>query len=293
MALPTWPNADDIITISDVRAAGMTVAAVRAQVRARRWRRVLPRVYCTHNGPLTRRTWLRACLRYGGRGACLSAFTAAEVHGLRAPRVKEVHMTIPEHRRVRRQPGLVLHRSSLVDDSLVQERDELRVVRVELAAVQIALAARAAAAAVISAVVQQGLTTAERLRACALYVRAPAWLLAVVDDVAGGTRSLPERLFLSIARRAGLPEPARNFPLAVAGRQLWLDLCYPTLRIAIEIDGKAYHVWSDDWERDLARQNLIVLDGWLVLRFTSRDLRERPQHVVAQVRAALAMRAAA
>ncbi len=80
-----------------------------------------------------------------------------------------------------------------------------------------------------------------------------------------------------------------NYPLRLAGRRIWLDLCYPHLRIAIEIDGRGFHLGAADWQRDLQRQNELVLAGWLVLRFTAADLRDRPADVVRRVAAALSL----
>ncbi len=79
--------------------------------------------------------------------------------------------------------------------------------------------------------------------------------------------------------------------VALPNGRAWLDLCYPELRIAIEVDGRAYHIWTDTWERDLRRQNQLVLAGWTVLRFTAADLRHRPGQVADQVRRALALAA--
>lgn len=59
-------------------------------------------------------------------------------------------------------------------------------------------------------------------------------------------------------------------------------------RLAIEIDGKHYH--SDaNFEKDRWRQNALVLDGWLVLRFTCTMLQKYPDRVIETVRRALAL----
>jgi very-short-patch-repair endonuclease len=65
-----------------------------------------------------------------------------------------------------------------------------------------------------------------------------------------------------------------------------LDLSYPRLRVAVELDG-GVHRERDVFERDRPRQNAIVLDGWIILRFTWATFVERPQEIVDQVRAAL------
>ena len=70
-----------------------------------------------------------------------------------------------------------------------------------------------------------------------------------------------------------------------------VDLAYPRWRIAIELDG-AVHLRRDVHERDLARQNDLVLEGWVVLRFTWRRYTDRPEQLIAEIRTAIARPAA-
>ncbi|MEK9736460.1 MAG: DUF559 domain-containing protein, partial [Candidatus Nanopelagicales bacterium] len=71
-----------------------------------------------------------------------------------------------------------------------------------------------------------------------------------------------------------------------------IDFAHEGLRIAIEVDGRAFHSDRQSFERDRARQNLLVLHGWLILRFTWEQITERPDEVIAAVHAAVAQRAA-
>lgn len=96
-----------------------------------------------------------------------------------------------------------------------------------------------------------------------------------------------ELLFLSMIREAGLPEPVLHFRVLDDGRFVAeVDLAYPHLKIAIELDG-AHHREEEVHERDLPRQNDLVLVGWTVLRFTWRRFTERPEAVVAEIRGAI------
>ena len=61
------------------------------------------------------------------------------------------------------------------------------------------------------------------------------------------------------------------------------------IKLALEIDGRLYHNDSEVFETDRWRQNLLILDGWCVLRFTSSMIDERPAEVIAMVREALEM----
>lgn len=99
-----------------------------------------------------------------------------------------------------------------------------------------------------------------------------------------------ELLVLALLLENGLPEPVLHHRLFdAAGRFVAeIDLAYPSLRVAIELDG-GVHRERDVFERDRPRQNRIVLEGWTILRFTWRDLVDRPEAIVAAIGAAMGM----
>lgn len=72
-----------------------------------------------------------------------------------------------------------------------------------------------------------------------------------------------------------------------SGRQYVLDIAFPELCLAIEVDGFAFHGGRETWERDMRRANELVCAGWTLLRFCWSDL-EHPERIVTQVSAALA-----
>jgi very-short-patch-repair endonuclease len=49
------------------------------------------------------------------------------------------------------------------------------------------------------------------------------------------------------------------------------------------VDGFAFHTTPEQFEGDRQRQNRLVAAGWTVLRFTWRDLTNRPAHVLATI----------
>ena len=99
-----------------------------------------------------------------------------------------------------------------------------------------------------------------------------------------------ELLVLALLLEHGLPEPVLHYRLVDGARFVAeIDLAYPGLRIAIELDG-SHHLEADVRERDLPRQNDLMLLGWTVLRFTWTRLVERPGSIVAEVRAAIQLR---
>lgn len=119
--------------------------------------------------------------------------------------------------------------------------------------------------------------------------------VAGLREVLGATRFGPERgtvlerLGARVLVDGGLPEPQYEFSIPW-DRDRRFDAAYPDNRLAIEWDSRRWHLQRDAFNRDRERDREAILHGWRVLRFTWDDLIDRPEHVVATVRAALANR---
>jgi very-short-patch-repair endonuclease len=92
-----------------------------------------------------------------------------------------------------------------------------------------------------------------------------------------------ETLLLRILREHGLPEPVRQHVVEVGGLVFRLDVAYPDRKIFLEGDGFGVHTTRRAFETDRDRQNLLVLAGWLPLRFTWRQLCRKPLRVATHV----------
>jgi hypothetical protein len=68
---------------------------------------------------------------------------------------------------------------------------------------------------------------------------------------------------------AGLPPPICNHALVVGGRQRFLDIAYPELKIDIEFNGWEHHQMRYRMDDDHARTSELELAGWLVLVVTA------------------------
>ncbi len=90
-------------------------------------------------------------------------------------------------------------------------------------------------------------------------------------------------------RLRGIPStsPTRTL-LDLAGMMDETTLRATGHRLVIEGDGFGVHGGREAFESDRERQNLLVLDGWRILRFTWRQIVREPAWVAAQIRAALA-----
>lgn len=68
----------------------------------------------------------------------------------------------------------------------------------------------------------------------------------------------------------------------------YIDIAFEAQRVASEIDGKIHLRDAKKFEDDRYRQNALILNGWLMLRFTWKMLTEDPDYVVRTTREALA-----
>lgn len=91
---------------------------------------------------------------------------------------------------------------------------------------------------------------------------------------------------MQLLRDAGIAGWVANYP--IGGYRV--DVAFPAAKVAIEVDGWAFHSSQVDFQNDRERQNNIALSGWHVLRFTWLDLVEYPQRVLAQIRSAISAR---
>jgi very-short-patch-repair endonuclease len=101
--------------------------------------------------------------------------------------------------------------------------------------------------------------------------------------------SKAERLFHCLLRDAGITGWKANRPVVLDDSTFYVDVVFRKLKLVIEIDGRLYHTGSEVFEKDRWRQNLLILDGWCVLRFTWTMIEERPEDVIAMVRDAIEM----
>lgn len=98
-----------------------------------------------------------------------------------------------------------------------------------------------------------------------------------------GADAESERRLQSMLRRAHVTGWVAHLPFVAGGHRFEIDLAFPAWRIAIEVDGYAYHHADDRFQRDRTKQNALIAAGWRVLRFTWADIDERPGYVLAQV----------
>jgi len=274
---------DGVLTLVQARMAGLSQDAVNRRLRSGHWRRCAPGVYFVDDRPFTDAARIRAAVWGYGDFAAASGLAAAWWQGLTRFAPDLVEVTVPRNANGRRRPGSRVRRRDLLPADIIVERS-LRLTALPLTAIE-AAARRGGGAKLVDAALQRqvelrALWTAH-LRNKGRY-GSPA-SRRMLQAVEGGARSQAERLLVGLLKSAGMTNWRANFPLA--GYRI--DVAFPDSRVAIEVDGLAFHTDTETFHHDRLRQNAISLAGWQVLRFTWLDLTEYPERVVATIRRAI------
>jgi very-short-patch-repair endonuclease len=280
---------DGVLTLDEAVRGGLTLRQVRHRVRTGQWVKLYPGVYLVGWRELDQRASTRAAVAWAGSGAVASGLTAAWWWRLRewAPGAAEV--TVPQERARRCPPEVVLRRRNLDPVDLVVVRG-LPVTALPLTVLDAAAAlGNDSGRLLVDRALQRRVSFAELHAAyCRSFGRhGTPWLGRVLRQAADGACSHAERVFHRLLRGARISGWVASHLVVVSGIEYWIDVAFLERRLALEIDGWAWHSDVDRFVHDRCRQNALVLAGWTVLRFTWHDLTSRPQAVVAQIRAAL------
>ena len=277
---------DGVITLAQALSSGLSHSAIQRRVTSGQWRRCANGVYFADDRPFTTAARVRAAVWGHGAAATASGLTAAWWLGLTATEPNQVEVTVPRNSHGRGAVAVRIRRRDLSDEDVVDCRG-LRVTGIALTVLE-ASARRGGGPKIMDSALQRrvGLADLQRahLRNRGRYGAASA--RRMLDAAAGGARSEAERLVIQLLRSAGI----RGWQVNYAVGPYLVDIAFPEKRIAIEIDGWAFHSDQQAFQNDRTRQNRLALQGWQVLRFTWLDLTQHPDRVLAQIRAAISAR---
>lgn len=295
-----------IVSIGQLRAAGISDDAVRGRVRAGRLHRIHRGVYALgHTALPDGARWMAAVLacarseRSGPPqpsvaawesdddrlapshgvlsfwGAAVSHRSAAELWGLLPKRDGPVDVSVAGQGGKIRRPGLRSHRSLTLSDSDVTLRDGIPVTKPARTIADLrGTAARGR---------ERGGTTERELRR-AIRQANVIGLPLEEDERRDRTRSDLERDFLRLCRRHGLPAPEVNVRI---GPHL-VDFLWRARRLVVETDFYGFHrgrvAFQDDRGRDLDLRRL----GFAVIRLSEKQVDVEPERVAEVLHAALA-----
>lgn len=285
-----------VITRHDARAAGLSSRQIRIRIDSGRWQRHSRDVFLVAAAPPTPcQELMAASLRHGAAAAFESA---AWLIGIQEspPSRPSVARTSP---RGAHDSRTWVHRLADLERRDLATVDSIRTTNATRTLVDLAgVLDDDGLRILIDRACRKGLThrlaLESRLGTARRYgqpgVARARRVLAALHEESASVESELESLLLRTLIDAGLPCPTPQHLLRAGGRRYRLDFAYPEHRIAIEGDGFAFHSDRDRFESDRTRQNDLVLAGWLVLRFTWRQLVHEPERVAARVAAALALR---
>jgi very-short-patch-repair endonuclease len=242
-----------------------------------------PGVYLARGHRWTAEATVRAAMLWAGESATLSGPAAAWWHGLPAEPPGAVQITVPAQHGGRPRPNVELRRRNLDPLDRVR-RKGVWVTRQPLTALETAVTLGASGGQMLDRALQRGVDFADVVAAHHRNLgrhgsaKAGRLLMAAADRAA----SHAERLMIKLLRGAGLTGWVTGYQLA----GYLLDFAFKATRVAVEVDGWAWHWDAERFRGDRRRQNRIVLRDWTVLRYTWHDLTERPSSVIGQIRAA-------
>jgi very-short-patch-repair endonuclease len=256
--------------------------------------RLQPGIYAT---PAASAQWrMRVEAAVLSRGGVASHRTALALWGL-VPPGGPVHVMVAPPRSNRRAADVVLHRGDELQDA-VRNVDGVPVTCVERALVDTwgqpgNLTMAAVRAAVITAVRQRKCRVqdlaVELVRRPQL--RARAALVELVRLLAEGCQSELEIWgCLNVLQAPGMPRFSLQHRIVVAGRTFYLDAACEEVRLAVELDGAAWHGSRDQREKDIRRDALLATMGWQTLRFSFARLTGSPDGCRQDIRAVHAAR---
>lgn len=293
--LPVFIAQHGLVSLADVRAAGGSYAGASRRVRSGRWLQVDVSVYRLNGLPVTWESRVLTPLLAIGSPAMASHFAAAALHGIGGYGRGVPEVSIPrgfEHRRTR----VRIHTSTDLDRAEPITLDGIPTTGISRTILDIGR--RVSDQSVLGAIEwcrrQQRADWPDFIRTLLQHARRGRPGIQRLRRVILGnvdrreiTDSDFELLVLALIAEFGLPTPVLHHKVFDGDRFVAeVDLAYPHLKVAIELDGKV-HLDESVWQKDLPRQNDLVLEGWVVLRFTWERFSTRPEQVIKEIRTAL------
>jgi very-short-patch-repair endonuclease/predicted transcriptional regulator of viral defense system len=286
-----------VLSIRQLRAAGVSDDAVRGRVRSGRLHRVHRGVYAIGHAALADEgRWMAAVLacdcsafsrvRDAGhwadqpaaepvesRSAALSHRSAAELWGLLSPAHGPVDVTVVGNGGRGRRAGLRIHRSRSLESAETTTKFGIPVTTPARTVADLRTASRGN---------RRGGVSANALRHAVRQAEYRG-LRVDSDPETDGTRSELEAMFLRLCRRHGLPAPEVNVEVG----PLTVDFLWRDRSLVIETDGyrahRGHQAFEDDRDRDLRLRSL----GHEVVRLSYKQVSEEPARVAATLRALL------
>lgn len=273
--------------------AGWTRHQIDHEIDVGRWQQLAPEVFCRTTGSLTHRQRLWLGVLHAGPRSALAHATACIEGGLARWPSQAIHVIGAKSRAVTPISGYVFHETRRRYRQWVITGAGPPRLSIEAAALLRAERERSVKVGigVLAAIVQQRLSTAERLFEVSLTIRKlrhGETLRLALLDIAGGAESFAEIHVGQVCRELGLRAPDRQVVrLDRDGRRRYLDCTWALddgRTVVLEVDG-SFHLSTEHWWRDIRRQRSLMADGVTIVRCSSIELRLEPGIIVRDLRA--------
>jgi very-short-patch-repair endonuclease len=237
---------------------------------------------------------LEVAIAAGGSMASAWGRSAAAVWGLLGdhPAVPEIVVPLRKYARVQ---GAVVHRSSDLCPSHVMQRHRLRVTKPLITALDLGVVLSPMDLAEVYVRARQlKLFEPEAVKATLERVARPGRTgirtsRSAVELVMIGDRPADSVLELRFHHGPGRRLPAYEYQweVCIRRKRVRIDFAYPSVKLAIEVDGYDKRRSREALDNDARRTNLLLLDGWTVPRFTWTQVVMNPDGVASEVLALL------
>jgi hypothetical protein len=268
-----------LITRAQALASGMTDGEIQGLLRRGIWMEIRPSVYAISGAPQSWHQILLASVLAHGRDAWSSHATAGHLWTLKGfdqPDLLELVSTLSSGVRL---DGVRGRRSGALFDSDLTTRHKIPTVTAERALIDVSSRLTAdRLGRVVDDAMRRRLIDLEEFRRCAgRLLPAPGRSMSKVHAVLGaripsydpGDSDLETRALRALTA-AGLPPPKQQHRIVLNGKKARIDLAYPELKIAIELDSWEYHGRNNHtaFNDDRAKKNDLIVKGWAAPSFT-------------------------
>ncbi|QZY29765.1 hypothetical protein [Nocardioides coralli] len=222
----------------------------------------------------------RALARAAQLGGLASHLSAAQLHGWEVPFPSATPwVTVPRNSKARPSPRHHLFWADTTEErGLVTSPTRTVVDCARRLPFAVALS-------VADSAIRHGDVDPHRLAIACATVRGKG--AAAARRVAAQASGLAANPFESVLRAIALDAGVDAVPqlaVVVGGVTLHPDVADRSRRIALEADSWEFHTGKEAHERDCWRYTVLVCEGWLVLRFTWRQVMFDPDFVAACLR---------
>jgi hypothetical protein len=227
-----------------------------------------------------------------GAPAALDGRAAARAHGITAvQRSAAVDIVVPYGRAPRPIAGIKIRRTRVWDRLGVTDANRLAVPSLAMTAVRLAPQLTVTTLTdVLQDMIRLGLDPGDLASLATGRFGRHAELDSALAALSISAKSALERLVFPALDAAGIGTFHRNVVVRDNNGDVIeeVDALFDDARVAVQLDGWAFHHDRHRFGRDRANQNRLAIEaGLLVLRFTHGDVTKRLPDVVEQVRQAV------